>query len=1213
MSMLSASPVTLVRYLWKSKWMRGIFTLIGVGCIFAAIWFGFPMIGWAPLQSPYVRGGVIGAIILVIASVYLRCWLRRRKQAKALEDSLMVEPVGDGKVLNERMQEALAKLKRSGGKTYLYDLPWYVIIGPPGAGKTTALANSGIEFPGLDSLRDHAQGFGGTRNCDWWFAEDAVLIDTAGRYTTQDSDGQADKASWTSFLELLKRGRPDQPINGVMLAFSVEDMMNATPDSIARHAETVRARLAELHETLKIDVPVYVLFTKADLISGFREYFGSFSLNRRKLVWGTTFQTRDRTAETYKTVPEEFDALVSRLSDEVIDRMNEEPDGVSRIAVFGLPGQMAMLRDTVSDFLRRVFEPTRYKTNTILRGFYFTSGTQEGTPIDQVLGAMARTSDTGAAFQPAFMSGKGKSYFLHDLLKRVIFEERDWVGFDHRAIRRRHILRSLSLGVICTVTLGAMAAFGWSFWQNATLLRSAEADALAYYDGARNEMARAVIDDTNPSIALPHLQDLRNMTAGYGDPRQPTLWQGFGLSRQKEINLAAERAYSDALERMLRPRMILQLEKAIPQAIADGNTAAVYRALKVYLLLGGQADSAGKDDDAAITSYFEPVWRAQFNQPGQYDDREQLMAHTRAMLELDDDRQPSIDIDPELVARARAAIVNLPLAEQAYASIRDRASRAGIADFNLTETVSSGVSQVFTTTDGTPVDQVGVPALYTFAGYWGYFLDELANARQRLRDDQWVLGDAAERVGYETQLQNLERDLHRLYRLDFVAAWRDMFEKIGLGRMSADGPQYAALAAASSPVASPILALVKAVDRETRLTRLYDEVADLSPEDLAAGGDLGNKLGDTAFSQIYGRSGVFQRVVLDAVSGQGKTQARAGASGSAVAEDTQRQQVERISDDFAQWHALLKGEAGSRPIDLLLRNLSDLRENRRNAAVAPTPADETILSQMLSTLTMNNTALPEPLARMLNGVDSDFRSVAQDATMSSLDRALNQDVTQFCREYVAPFYPFGQGRHISPAVLGQFFGPGGAMDTYYTTYLQPHVLRGPNGLLPAPESPIGKRISPAVLKQFDRAQAIRMAFFTSGSSEPQVNMSVSHVASSPGVELSMLTINGTSIRTQPNSSPAAMSWPGQSSGVSVELYPQERGRENQLSFSNGRWDIVDFLRSGRARVNGNVVDITHNIGGRSITYRMEFDSTTVPFLMPELSDFSCPVSLEGAR
>ncbi|UWQ81746.1 type VI secretion system membrane subunit TssM (plasmid) [Leisingera sp. S132] len=1200
-------PVQLLR----KPWMRIPLIVTGILALFAAIWFGFPMTGLTLFAAVWFRAAVIGAILFALALYYGLRWRRRRKRAQDLEDSLLQEPAGDAAVLSERLQEAMAKLKKAGGRNYLYDLPWYVIIGPPAAGKTTALSNAGIEFPGQDILPDKAQGFGGTRNCDFWFAEDAVLIDTAGRYTMHDSDAAADKASWDAFLGLLKKGRPDQPVNGVILAFSVEDMMSASPASIAAHAATVRARLGEIHETLRIDFPVYVLFTKADLISGFREYFASFSQSRRKSVWGVTFQTKDRSVETYKQAGAEFDQLISRLSDEVIDRMNEEPDGASRIAIFGLPGQMAMLRGNICEFLRVVFEPTRYKTSALLRGFYFTSGTQEGTPVDQVLGEMSRNSGDAGLFQPAFMSGKGRSYFLHDLMKKVIFEERGWVGFDRAAMRRTALLRSTAFAAILLGTAGSMGAFGYSYWQNATLTRNAEHDAVAFFDAARNELSRTVIDGTDPSLVMPHLQDLRDMTTGYGDPEQPGFWQGLGLSRHAELSGATHRAYSDGLERMLRPRLVLHLENAIPQLITDEDTAEVYRALKVYLLLGGTGQGNAADNDAAVTSYFEQLWRGQFNAPGQIDERQQLLAHLEALLDLDGDRKPVIGIDPEIVRQAREAIVNLPLAEQAYALIKERAATSGIPDFGLAERLSGQVAQVLETTDGTPLQSVGVPALYTFEGYWGYFLEELTTARTRLREDQWVLGEAAGRVGYETQLAGLEAELHRVYRLEFSAAWKAMFAQIGLARMSADAPQYAALAAASSQVASPLLELVEAVEEETRLSRFYDQLDTLDPAAVAAsGGDLGANMGDAVFKRIYSKSGVFQKVALDSFKARGKVQTQAGAAGQAHGEDLQRRQVERISDDFAQWHSLLNGKPGQRPIDLVLAALGDLRENRRQAAVAPTPADEAMLSQSLSALTMNNTALPTPLAQLLNEAESEFRAEAQDAAMTQLNRALNDEVTQFCRDFIAPLYPFGSGRHVSPAVFGQFFGPGGRMDRYYTSYLQPHVVRSPDGLRPAPGSATGQRLSPEVLRQFSNAQAIQLAFFASGAPEPEVGMSIVHADSSPSVELAVLSVNGTSVRTQPGSTPAALSWPGQSSGVSVELFPQKRQRQSALSFTDGRWDIVTFLRQGRAKATGNVVDVRHEIGGRSISYRIEFDSTTVPFLMPELADFSCPVTLE---
>ena len=325
-------------------------------------------------------------------------------------------PAGDGEVLGEKMQEALAVLRRSSGSSnYLYDLPWYVIIGPPGAGKTTALLNSGIRFPLADASGGAMAGAGGTRYCDWWFSEEAVLIDTAGRYTTHDSDAEADRESWMSFLDLLKRQRPRQPVNGVILAISLEDLLEGDESVLEAHASAIRDRLLELQEVFRIDVPVYVLFTKADLVAGFTEFFGSFSASRRQHVWGATFRPANRRDPVLPQAGGEYDALLARLSAEVTDRMNEEPDGVARIAIFGFPAQMAMLRDRVLGLLTGVFGSSRYRVNATLRGFYFASGTQEGTPIDQVLGAMERSFGTMTG---AGASGRGKSYFLHDLLRR---------------------------------------------------------------------------------------------------------------------------------------------------------------------------------------------------------------------------------------------------------------------------------------------------------------------------------------------------------------------------------------------------------------------------------------------------------------------------------------------------------------------------------------------------------------------------------------------------------------------------------------------------------------------------------------------------------------------------------------------------------------------------------------------------------------------------
>ena len=1202
----------MIRKLFKWRpWMRIPFIVLGLLCLFIAVWFGFPMIPLAIFSTIWLRATVIGVIFGIIAIVQFFKWRKRRKLAAEMEAELIApEPDGDGKVLSEKMSGALAKLKKSGGATYLYDLPWYVIIGPPGAGKTTALRNSGIEFPvsGDDGDDGGMEGFGGTRYCDWWFSEDAIMIDTAGRYTTQDSNSSADSASWTSFLELLKKSRPNQPINGVMLAFSAEDMMTMSDQELTDHAETVRARLGELHEHLRVDFPVYVLFTKSDLISGFREYFSSFNVNRRKNVWGVTFQTKDRKEQTFDQVKPEFDKLVSRLSDELIDRLSEEPDGISRVAIFGLPGQMALMRDNVSEFLRRVFAPSKHNTNAILRGFYFTSGTQEGTPIDQVLGAMSQTADAGAGMAPAFMSGQGKSFFIHDLLKRVIFEERDWVSHDARAVRRTAVLRGVALGAIGLVSFALLAAFGISFWQNRTLVNVANAEAGTYARAAQVEIARTEVDDPELDPILPYLEQLRLMPAGYGETQEPTVWEGFGLGQRDRLSAATENAYADALEQMFRPRLILEIETQLAQLRNTAEPAEIYRALKVYLLLGGED---GQSDDDAIKTWFDELWFNEYTDINGLDTREALARHLDALLGLDGLRDIGVKLDDTTITTARSAIVQMSLADQAYALIKDRSKAAGLLDFRLVDALGVQGDLVFETVDGSDLSTVTIEGLYTYEGFWSFFFEQLTEVGEALEADKWVLGDQANLVNFDAQMDGLDQALNVMYRRDFELAWNRMLEQIRLVNMSADAPLYDTLAVAAAPFASPILQLVKAIDNETKLTRelesLAAQLAGGEEGEGNAAGDAASNVGGFLVREQLRRGPRTLRILTDSLRNSDKNQTRVnGSSGG----DSPTRSVERLTEIFANWHILIEGPEGQRPIDIVLADLEAIRGNLRLATSNPAQS-AALLPQLLSNLTRNNSRLPEALRRFVNDAESDFRSEATDATLAEMNRALNNTITQVCRDTITGLFPFSDSqRQVSTSDFGRFFGPGGDMDVYFNTYLAPHVLATGDGLTVDPNSPLSDRLSTSAIRQFDRATKIRRAFFGAGGTSPEVQITLSHESSHETIEQAHLEINGTNTITAPGDPPKTVAWPGAGASTTLQVFPTQ-GRQSTLEFRGGQWTIVKFMRSASStQRTGNTLRLTFTVGGRSITYDFGFNTAFNPFTMSELSEFSCPQSLD---
>ena len=196
------------------------------------------------------------------------------------------DPAAEGvAAVGAKFQEIMAELKRRklGGRRFLREMPWYVIIGPPASGKTTALRQSGLEFP--FDLTDDLQGVGGTRNCDWFFTETAVLIDTAGRYVEQGSQPEVDAAEWLGFLDLLKKHRGRRALNGVIVAISAEILAEGEA-AIRAHGREIRKRLAELNSRLEIRLPVYLLITKCDLLKGFEASFGSLTAGRARAGLG---------------------------------------------------------------------------------------------------------------------------------------------------------------------------------------------------------------------------------------------------------------------------------------------------------------------------------------------------------------------------------------------------------------------------------------------------------------------------------------------------------------------------------------------------------------------------------------------------------------------------------------------------------------------------------------------------------------------------------------------------------------------------------------------------------------------------------------------------------------------------------------------------------------------------------------------------------------
>src|SRR5688572_28512517 len=427
-------------------------------------------------RAPFIiAGAVIFFIVLIIQKMIAKKSAaaiedRLKSQAQEQLDTARPDRKPQVQALQKQLSEAIAALKTSKmGTGALYSLPWYIIIGPPGSGKSTALQESGLNFPYMSQGRKGIRGVGGTRNCDWWFTDQGILLDTAGRYTTELED----RDEWLSFLDMLKKCRKRKPINGAIVCVSVADLVQCTDEEREGHVKNIRDRIDELTKRLEHIFPVYLVFTKCDLLNGFTDFFEDYGKSDRSQVWGFTLPYSGK-VESYQAVfDEEVRKLYGQLSAQRVTSLAAERPADKKRRIFGFPLQFAMAHRRLADFVGELFRPNPFQESSILRGIYFTSGTQEGTPIDQLVSAMGGAfglqEDAAGLLSQAV---DRKSYFINTLFSKVIFGDQNLARSATKVARRRRLMRAGMAGLSVAALIGFSISLGIAFFGNLRLMRS---------------------------------------------------------------------------------------------------------------------------------------------------------------------------------------------------------------------------------------------------------------------------------------------------------------------------------------------------------------------------------------------------------------------------------------------------------------------------------------------------------------------------------------------------------------------------------------------------------------------------------------------------------------------------------------------------------------------------------------------------------------------
>ena len=920
------------------------------------------------------------------------------------------------------------------------------------------------------------------------------------------------------------------------------------------------------------------------MLSGFEAYFASLSREELAQVWGFTFPYEKATQNDfnlYDSFMQEFSLLEDRLNAALPQILASEPESGKRALTYMLPQQFSSLRAVLGQFLSDVFSSSRYEDKLLPRGVYFTSGTQEGEPFDQVTGNLKRylriegVSNTEVEAQRV----EGRSYFLKNLLQQLVFREANLAGRNHRWERRYRQLHWLGYGLAAVVTIALLAGWINSYRNNSQYVEEIQARLPAVEQASRQVK---VADTGEVQGLLPYLDTLWYLPhSTHFELDEPPVSYGLGLYQGDKLKAAASSIYQQTLQAVLLPQVARRVEQALRRVSPNDDLEYAYETLRAYLML----HDAERYDGEFMHSWLladmvdllpEGYTSAQFDN---LDKHIHALAATRVL-------SSPFPMDEALVQQRRDELAGFTLAQRSYSRIRRLLHNESLPEHSVIDMGGSQASSVFVRASGKPLTQ-GVPGLYSYQGYWKVFNPRVGDIVAQLRsDDAWVLGvTEAQRMDLAARTQ-LERSVREMYLNDYVRLWDDYLADIKV-RKGASMLQNIQIARVLSAPDSPLVRIVQAVAQETHLLREDDENVRAMVERAQ---DRVSSTRDT-LEQMFGS---------------------ARPDGLQRSDATSDRQERVVDDHFAAFRQMLfkEGDASimSSTTDLLNEFYTYLTATDaalRSGNVPPTDG-------VVTKLQAESSRLPSPLREALNDLSDSALTEISTQVQAGLGENVSATIGQFCRQAIAGRYPFSRrsSRDVAWNDMARLFAPGGMMDSFFQQNLVGRVDMSQQRWRFKSGVQGQKSRDSAFLDAFQRAAVIRDTYFTGTGTQPSFSVTIRPVRMSPDITQLTLDVDGQILRYSHGPIVSKqVNWPGTegSDRVRMELIPAGAGGTHSAT---GPWALHRWLDQARLSRGSSPDSVfaTFNQGGREVVLEIMPNSVKNPLRLPEMEGFACPAA-----
>ncbi len=646
------------------------------------------------------------------------------------------------------------------------------------------------------------------------------------------------------------------------------------------------------------------------------------------------------------------------------------------------------------------------------------------------------------------------------------------------------------------------------------------------------------------------------------------------------------------LNNELLPRVMLRLE----QQLNDGgaNTDYLFEALKVYLML----DDPEHFDADVVRAWLAFDWDQNLPRSLSAEDREALDGHLVALLEKMPAQLP-VALDEQLVRRSRQVLMRVPLAERVYGRLKRQRFGAELPQFTIAEAGGRDAPLVFRRVSGDPLTE-GISGLYTYKGFHQVFVAESQRMAERLAEESWILGEAGQ-VADDSLLSELRDepgarealydDVLALYLDDFAKQYKDLLADVALIPPDNLSEAVEMLSLLSDKRFSPLLKLLQSVERETSLDREEKPQAEDGDDDS---GGL-----DAARRELEQTIGPVRQPRLPQLTG------RSARVASFVRRNFGELQDQMRPDDSGQF--AFQGVMDM--LDELYRFLDTVKNDPNSAAALMEKSGQ--LRSLVDEMRREASRQPEMVGEVLGQVTSSVTGLTSGGVRNRLNELWRSEGLGFCQQAIAGRYPLVRDsrREVRLPDFGEFFGPGGIMDRYFSTHLVDYVdtSRRQWRWRPGAEMASG---SSAALKQFERARVIRDTFFRGGVAEPRVQFELKPLTMDTSIDQFNLDLEGQQVTYSHGPAiPKRLTWPGPGPHqVRIQLSPAVG---SSGTTEDGAWGWFRLL--DRSSLSAGPVDevyvVTFAVGGRSAQYELTASSAFNPFKLRELESFRCPERL----